>query len=51
MTIKIEISVDKQKCVQCGKIKIGCYKQESGRYICPTCILSNIKNRSKETEE
>lgn len=48
MNYNVEISTDKQKCVQCGKIKTGCYKQEIGSYICTTCILLNIKQRSKK---
>jgi len=44
---KIDLSIDNQKCEQCGKIKKGCYKKEGNDYwICQECILKNIKEKS-----
>jgi len=44
--LEIEISLDKQKCVSCKKIKTGCYKKgNSTNYICTDCIFKKIKNK------
>ena len=43
-TYKVEISTDKQRCAQCGKLKTGCYKKEGNNYyMCQECILKNIQ--------
>jgi|WetSurMetagenome_2_1015567.scaffolds.fasta_scaffold188262_5 hypothetical protein len=46
MKYEIEISADKQKCVQCGKLKKGCYRQKNNNWICTKCIFNNIEIRS-----
>ncbi len=43
MDHEIEVSVDEQNCVICGKIKKGCYKRKDGTYICDKCLIRNIK--------
>ena len=46
MKYEIEISTDKQKCIQCNKIKKGCYRQKDGNFICIKCIFENIERDS-----
>jgi len=45
MNFTINISMDKQVCIQCGKRGTGFYecKNAPGKYICQKCVLSNIK--------
>ena len=42
MKYEIEVSSDRQKCAQCGKLKKGCYRQKNNNWICTKCIFKNI---------
>jgi len=46
-TFEINVSTEKQKCAQCGKIGTGYYKAKNkpGKYICPKCVMDNIKRK------
>jgi len=49
MTIhKVEVSTDKKLCVQCKKMKAGCYRKLDGNYICYQCIMKNIDKLKSE---
>ena len=43
----IEVSADKQRCGQCGKIGTGFFKchNDSTKYICDKCIMKNIDRK------
>lgn len=45
-TYNFDVSIDNQKCCQCGKTGKGFYKTKNDdtKYICPGCIIKNIKN-------
>lgn len=48
MVLKIDVSLEKQKCKQCGKSKTGCYKlseNENDQWICQDCVMNNIKKK------
>jgi ribosomal protein L37AE/L43A len=51
MKYEIEISTDKQKCTQCGKLKKGCYRQKNNNWICTKCIFENIEIRSSNNNK
>jgi ribosomal protein L37AE/L43A len=51
MKYEIEISADKQKCSQCGKLKKGCYRQKNNNWICTKCIFENIEIRSSNKDK
>ncbi len=46
-TYNVEVSIDKQECAQCHKMKKGCYRRQGGVYICQECVIQNIKIRGR----
>jgi hypothetical protein len=49
MEVTINISIDIETCGQCGRKGTGYYesKNRPGTYICPECVLENIKRNIK----
>jgi len=44
-TYRINVTLDKKICGQCGKKGKGFYQNSQGKYICQECVLKNLDRR------